>query len=345
MRLKVAVAATGSVGATTAPSTNAAAQLEAVDQRVGGDGDGAHRRQHEPDGEQHQRPQLGAQLARRGVKPAEASSGGRKTRKTTSGSTLDLGQAGHERRSPRPTSTSAIGYGMCSQAASRTSAAAPSSSRKRNSRSATSVGESTIGRCPTSLDPPLGPDDHVPARADAPLRARHVRRLRVPVLRGLAVDPRARARAPERAGCASPSATSRSRTSTRRAGTRPRPPRRRPPRARSGRCTTRSTPRAAGLADADLVAPRARARARRRARRAPSSPPAPTRPRVERDAASARALGISSARRPSSSTASARRRLRRGLARRRPARIRASLEAEGCQAVPATRRTPDEVAR
>ncbi len=50
-----------------------------------------------------------------------------------------------------------------------------------------------------SLQPPIDEHDHVAGPFDAPVRARHVRRLPVPVLHGRAVDRAARARAPGRA--------------------------------------------------------------------------------------------------------------------------------------------------
>src|SRR4051812_5262007 len=67
----------------------------------------------------------------------------------------------------RPTRTSTIGYGLRSHSPPRTKAAAPSSTRRRNSRSPTArrVYDRPV---PGSLDPPLHPEDHVRGSADAP---------------------------------------------------------------------------------------------------------------------------------------------------------------------------------
>ena len=65
-RRPIADAASGSVGETTAPSTNAAAQRQ-VDRVVADDRDGDHRRRHEADREQRDRPQVLTELAQSGV--------------------------------------------------------------------------------------------------------------------------------------------------------------------------------------------------------------------------------------------------------------------------------------
>ena len=80
------------------------------------------------------------------------------------------------------------------RSASRTSTAAAPSSRIRNSMSPTA--RATLGSPPRArrLTPPLGPDDHVDGPARRAARARHVRRLPVPVLHRRAADPAARAR-------------------------------------------------------------------------------------------------------------------------------------------------------
>ena len=64
-RREIAVAAIGSVGATTAPSTNARRPVE-PDHGVGDDRDRGHRHQHEPDRQQADRPRVRAQIAQRG---------------------------------------------------------------------------------------------------------------------------------------------------------------------------------------------------------------------------------------------------------------------------------------
>jgi hypothetical protein len=62
-RPAIAVAATGSVGETMAPSTNAVGHDMLVDHRVGDDRDGARGGEHEPDREQADRADVLAQLA------------------------------------------------------------------------------------------------------------------------------------------------------------------------------------------------------------------------------------------------------------------------------------------
>ena len=59
----IAVAAIGSVGETTAPSTNAAAHGSPGTIVVRDDGDDDHRQQDEPDREQPDRPHVRAQVA------------------------------------------------------------------------------------------------------------------------------------------------------------------------------------------------------------------------------------------------------------------------------------------
>ena len=82
--------------------------------RVRHDGDDDHRDEHEPDRQQRERP-ISA-LSSRGdeYQPAACSSGGRKTRKTTSGSSSRSGSAG-TKPIARPPSTSTIGYGTRDQ--------------------------------------------------------------------------------------------------------------------------------------------------------------------------------------------------------------------------------------
>ena len=66
-RWAIAAAATASGGETIAPSTNAAGQVQPLDERVGDDGDHDRRGQHAADGEQGDRLQLGAEVTERRV--------------------------------------------------------------------------------------------------------------------------------------------------------------------------------------------------------------------------------------------------------------------------------------
>ncbi len=100
--------------------------------------------------------------------PAACSSGGRKIRKTTSGSSSRSGSQGTRPMASPPT-TSTIGYGTATTSASRTSTAAATRSRSRNSMSPNAA--CTLGSAPLvpDLTPPLGPGDHVDGPTDAPL--------------------------------------------------------------------------------------------------------------------------------------------------------------------------------
>src|SRR5215207_6530595 len=169
MRENVATAATGSVGPTTAPSTNAASQLipgtiawattatapivastSPIESSASGRSSAPSSR-----GEACQ--------------AAACSSGGRKTRKTTSGSRSSSGSSGINPIASPPT-TSTIGYGTEIDSASRTRIAAAPSSMITNSMSpkaTATLGSSAFVAEP--LDPPLGAADHVEGPADAPL--------------------------------------------------------------------------------------------------------------------------------------------------------------------------------
>src|SRR4051794_35739399 len=83
----------------------------------------------------------------------------------TSGSTRTSGSPGIT-PTASPTSTSTIGYGTWTNSPARTNAAAPSSSRRRNSRSLTR--KRVYDRPVPSLDPPLLPGDHVAGSREAP---------------------------------------------------------------------------------------------------------------------------------------------------------------------------------
>ena len=277
-------------------------------------------RQHEPEREQRQRPQLGAQLPRRRVEAR------RRQQRRQEDEEDDVGL---ERRRPAGPGTSADRRARRARARSGTArrrsrraarAARPPAAGRTGTRGRPRERHSTIGPWPTSLHPPLGPADHVRGAPGAPLELVMYGDFECPVLRGRAVDPRARARrgSGDRLRFAfrhfpldavHPHAPPRGRG--RRGGGRP-------GRA-SGRCTTRSTPRAAGSRDADLVA-LARELGLDAERVDASWPPARTRPGSSATPSPRRRSGSARPRR-SSSTASASRRLRRGLARRRPARL------------------------
>ena len=166
---------------------------------------------------------------------------------------------------------------------------------------------------PASLPRPLGPDDHIEGPGGRPARARHVRRLRMPLLRRLAGDPRARTQATRRRAAL--------RVPPPAAGVRApaRAPRRRGGRGRAAQGGFWEMHDAlfsarGRLEDADLVA-HARSSASTPSGSGASSPTARTRPassatrRTRQRSACAR-------RRCSSPTASGTRRLQRRLARR-----------------------------
>ena len=138
MRLNVAVAAIGSVGATTAPSTNAAGQLEAVDQRVRDDRDAAHRGEHEREHQDRRAAASSAlQLARRGV---EARRGQQRRQEHEEARRSDrcsiVGRPGTRPPPARP-APARSDTGTCRYARPRTSPAATSRRMNRNSRSPT----------------------------------------------------------------------------------------------------------------------------------------------------------------------------------------------------------------
>ena len=176
---------------------------------------------------------------------AENSSGGRKTRNTMSGSSSRSGNPGV---SPiaRPPSTSTIGNGTWMNSARRTHTAAAASSRITNSMSPTDAG--TLGSAARARPPrsPARPRRPRPGTRRRAARARHVRRLPVPVLHGRAADPHARPPAARRAAAVRLPALPAARAPSRRRARRARRARRPRRRTRSGRCTTRSTGCAAG---------------------------------------------------------------------------------------------------
>ncbi len=238
-RSKVAIAETGSVGATIAPSTKASAQLmlgmtvsattatAPIVTRV-------RPSTSQVSGRSSARSSLGdAQY------PADCRIGGRKTRKTTSGSSSRFGPPGMK-PIPRPPSTRTIGYGIEIRSASRTNTIAAATSTISVSMSFTGRAYDRLHPM-TELTPPLSAEDHVDGPERAELELVDVRRLPVPVLHGCVSD-----RAPDprpdggEAAVRLPPLTP-SGTSTRTPSGQPRRPRRRPPRARSGRCTTGCT--------------------------------------------------------------------------------------------------------
>ena len=92
----IAVAAIGSVGETTAPSTNAAAHGKTGDDLVGDDGDDDHRQEHEADREQPDRPEVRAQVAQRGEERGSVEERRQYADEHEVGRQVELGQAGHE---------------------------------------------------------------------------------------------------------------------------------------------------------------------------------------------------------------------------------------------------------
>ena len=136
--------------------------------RVGDDRDGRHRREHEADREQRERPHLGLELARRRVPAGRVQQRREEDEEHDVGIELEVGQRRDEPIASPP-STSTIGYGTEIRSASRTSTAAAASSRIRNSMSPTARGTLGSRPVPDVLTPPLGADDHVDGPADAPL--------------------------------------------------------------------------------------------------------------------------------------------------------------------------------
>ena len=143
---------------------------QAVDQLVRGDRDARPSSPAPSPSARHgQRPQLGAQLARRGV---EARRGQQRRQEDEEHDVRvdDRPRAGPARR-PRasPTSTSAIGYGTCSQRRAPHQRGGPEQEQEQELEVGHVSGRVYDRTVPASLDPPLGPDDHVAGDpADAP---------------------------------------------------------------------------------------------------------------------------------------------------------------------------------
>ena len=153
---------------------------------------------------------LGAQLARRRStsRPRAAAAAGRRGRRRP-GSSSRSGSPGI-RPIASPPSTSTIGYGTRTRSASRTQHRGGGEQQDQELDVAQRGGNSRITPpVPDASIPPLGPDDHVDGPARRAARARHVRRLPVPVLHGGAADRAARARPARRAAALRASATSR----------------------------------------------------------------------------------------------------------------------------------------
>ena len=175
--------------------------------------------------------------------------------------------------------------------ASRTHTAAAASRRITNSMSPTGAG--TLGSAARARPPrsPARPRRPRPGARRRAARARHVRRLPVPVLHGGAADPHARPRSGSTGGCGSASGTSRCASATptpsapRRRARRPRR------RTRSGRCTTRSTGCAGGWGSRTSSARRA-ASGSTPSGSAPTWTRGPTRRACRRDVESALATGV-----------------------------------------------------
>ena len=160
---------------------------------VGHDGDGGHRHEHEPDRQQRERARPRASSRGDAFQPAACSSGGRKTRKTTSGSSSRSGSAGiRPIAEPADDEHDRVRDVDAARPGGRSTAAA-ASSRIRNSMSPTAARTLGSRAVPDRLDPRSAPTTTSTAARSA-ARARHVRRLPVPVLHRRAADPRARAR-------------------------------------------------------------------------------------------------------------------------------------------------------
>ena len=92
----IAVAAIGSVGETTAPSTNAAAHGRPGHDLVRDDRDDDHRQQDEADREQPDRPQVRPQVAQRGEERGPVEERRQHAHEHEIGWQVDLRQAGDE---------------------------------------------------------------------------------------------------------------------------------------------------------------------------------------------------------------------------------------------------------
>ena len=98
------------------------------------DGDDDHRQQHEPDGEQPDRPQVRPQVAQRGEERGAVEERRQDPDEDEVGRQVDLGQPG-TKPSASPPSTSRIGYGIRSFGTSTSIAAPAASSTSRLTRS------------------------------------------------------------------------------------------------------------------------------------------------------------------------------------------------------------------
>ena len=171
MRENVAVAETGSVGPTIAPSTNAASQLMPGHDRVRDHRDGGHRGEHEPDRQQRERAHLGraARAATSTSRPSTAAAAGRRGRRRPGRAPGPAARARARSRGRRATSTIGNGTRDRARPAGRSTAAA-ASSRIRNSMSPTAAG--TLGSaapCPTASIPRSAPATTSTGPPDAPL--------------------------------------------------------------------------------------------------------------------------------------------------------------------------------
>ncbi len=292
MRLNVACAATGSVGATTAPSTNAAGHERPSISSCAATATAAHRRQHQP-----RAPARSAAAARRAARaarsrspPRPAAAAGRRGRRRR----VDdhLGQARHGARG-EPDEHERDRVRDVQPGGAPHERGGPEQEDEQELEVGHVSGRVYDRTVPASLAAAARPRrPRVRSRRRA-VRARDVRRLRMPLLRGLAVDPRARAQAaggraalrlpPPAAGVRAPA----------------RPPRRRGGRGRGrpGRVlgdARRALRRARQARGRRPGRPRARTRPRRRARRSASWPPASTRAGSSATPRPREALGLSS---------------------------------------------------
>ncbi len=137
IRLNVAAAETGSVGARIAPSTNAAGQLRSPMAACATTATAAIVTSTRANVSDTSWAVAARSSCGDALKPDECSSGGRKTRKITSGASSIAGRPGTKPIATPPT-TSTIGYGIEMRSASRTSTAAAKRTAMRYSMSPTS---------------------------------------------------------------------------------------------------------------------------------------------------------------------------------------------------------------
>src|SRR3954451_12316237 len=172
VRRNTAVAATGSVGASTAPRTNAIGHDSSPSTTRATAATATTVSTTSATASSAMRPALAFRSRGELVNAAAYSSGGRKTRKTMSGSRRSRGMPG-TRAIARPPSTRNTGYGTCRRPASCASSAIARSSSMRNSMSCTAPGLPVPGRGGARCSVPWHAALHRHAQAPEPAGGDH----------------------------------------------------------------------------------------------------------------------------------------------------------------------------